>query len=56
VDRKDVYRLTTALVDQFMTSYAEPPAAIVLALDHSDAPTYGQQEFACSNHHYQNHG
>lgn len=55
VDRKDVYRLSTALVDQFITSYAEPPAAIVLDLDHSDDPTYGQQEFAFYNHHYQNH-
>jgi len=55
VDRKDVYRLSTALVDQFIASYAEPPAAIVLDLDHSDDPAYGQQEFAFYNHHYQNH-
>jgi hypothetical protein len=55
VDRKDVYRLTTALVDQFIASYVEPPAAIVLDLDHSDDPTYGQQEFAFYNHHYKNH-
>src|SRR4026208_2117014 len=44
-----------ALVDQCIASYAEPPAAIVLDLDHSDDPTYGPQEFAFSNHHYQNH-
>jgi hypothetical protein len=55
VDRKDVYRLTTALVDQFIDGYAEPPAAIVLDLDHSDDPPYGQQEFAFYNHYYQNH-
>jgi hypothetical protein len=55
VDRKDVYRLTTALVDQFIASYAEPPAAIVLDLDHSDDPTYGQQEFAFYNPYYKNH-
>src|SRR5437762_3315705 len=53
--RKDLYRLTRALVDHFIASYAEPPAAIVLDLDHSDDPTYGQQEFAFYNHHYQNH-
>ena len=46
VDRKDLYRLTQALVDHFIASYAEPPAAIVLDLDHSDDPTHGQQEFA----------
>src|SRR5207253_8471017 len=55
VDRKDVYRLTTALVDQFMASYAEPPAAIVLDLDHTDDPTHGQQEFAFYNHYYKNY-
>ena len=55
MDRKDLYRLTRALVDHFIASYAEPPAAIVLDVDHSDDPTYGQQEFAFYNHHYQNH-
>ena len=55
MDRKDIYRLTRALVDHFIASYAEPPAAIVLDVDHSDDPTYGQQEFAFYNHHYQNH-
>ena len=55
MDRKDIYRLACAFVDHFIASYAEPPAAIVLDLDHSDDPTYGQQEFAFYNHHYQNH-
>jgi Transposase DDE domain group 1 len=55
VDRKDLYRLTPALVDHFIASYPEPPAAIVLDLDHSDDPTYGQQEFAFYNHHYQSY-
>jgi hypothetical protein len=27
----------------------------VLDLDHSDDPTYGQQEFACYNHYYKNY-
>ena len=55
VDRKDLYRLTHALVDHFIASYPEPPAAIVLDLDHSDDPTHGQQEFAFYNHHYQSY-
>ena len=55
IDRQDLYRLTTAFVDHFLASYPEPPAALVLDLDHSDDPTYGQQEFAFYNHHYQNH-
>jgi hypothetical protein len=45
IDRKDLYRLTRTLVDHFIASYAEPPAAIVLDIDHSEDPTYGQQEF-----------
>ena len=32
--RKDLYRLTQAFVDHFIASYPEPPAAIVLDLDH----------------------
>jgi Transposase DDE domain. len=42
-------------VDHFIARDAEPPAAIVLDLDHSDDPTYGQQEFAFYNHYYQSH-
>jgi hypothetical protein len=55
IDRKDLYRLTRALVDHFIASYAEPPAAIVLDIDHSDDPTHGQQELAFYNHYYQNY-
>ena len=51
--RPDLYRLTRAFVDHFIASYPEPPAAIVLDLDHSADPTPGQQEFAFYNHHYQ---
>ena len=55
MDRKDLYRLTRALVDHCIASYAEPPAAIVLDVDHADDPTYGQQEFTFYTHHYRNH-
>jgi hypothetical protein len=55
VDRKDLYRLTQALVDHFITSYPEPPPAIVLDLDHSDDPTHGQQEFTFYNHYYKSY-
>jgi hypothetical protein len=43
-------------VDHCIASYAEPPAAIVLDLDHSDAPTHGQQECAFYNHDSQRYG
>jgi len=55
VTRTDLYRLTQAFVDHFIASYPEPPAAIVLDLDHSEDPTHGQQELALYNHHYQSH-
>ena len=55
VTRPDLYRLTQAFVDHFITSYPEPPAAIVLDLDHSEDPTHGQQELTFYNHHYQSH-
>jgi hypothetical protein len=55
VDRKDLYRLTEALAAHFVASYPEPPAAIVLDLDHTDDPTYGQQECTFYNHYYQNY-
>jgi Transposase DDE domain group 1 len=55
MDRKDLYRLTQALVDHFIASYPEPPVAIVLDIDHSDDPTHGQQELTFYNHYYKNH-
>jgi hypothetical protein len=55
MDRQDLYRLTRALVDHCIASSPEPPAAIVLDIDHSDDPTHGQQEFTFYNHYYQNH-
>jgi hypothetical protein len=55
VDRKDLYRLTQALVEHFIASYPEPPGAIVLDLDHSDDPTHGQQEFTFYNQYYRSY-
>jgi len=55
-DRKDLSRLTHALVDHCIASSPEPPAAIGLDLDHSDDPPHGQQAGAFSNHHYRSYG
>lgn len=52
INRKDAYRLARAFVEHFVYSYATPPEAIVLDLDHTDDPTHGQQELALYNHHY----
>jgi hypothetical protein len=55
VTSKDIYRLARAFVDQFVASYAAPPEAIVLDLDHTVDPTHGQQAFSFYNHHYRTH-
>lgn len=52
---KDIYRMAKAFVDQFIASYAAPPAVIVLDMDHCEDATYGQQEFSFYNHHYRSH-
>jgi hypothetical protein len=39
------------LVDHCIASYPEPPAAIVLDLDHAADQTHGQQACAFSHHH-----
>jgi Transposase DDE domain group 1 len=54
--RPDLSRLTQAFVDHFLASSPEPPAAIVLDIDHAADPTYGQQACALYNHHSQSYG
>lgn len=53
--RKDIYRLAVAFVEQFIASYAQPPAIIVLDLDHSEDAAYGQQELIFYNADYGRH-
>ena len=49
---RDVYRLSRALVEQFITGYATPPKALVLDLDHSEDKAHGQQPLAFYNGYY----
>jgi Transposase DDE domain group 1 len=55
ITRTALSRLTQAFVDHFIASYPEPPAAIVLDLDHTADPTHGQQECTFYTHHYQSY-
>ena len=55
VSTKDLYRLARAFVAPFIASYPQPPAVIVLDLDHSEDPTHGQQEFSFYHHYYRHH-
>ncbi|MFA6921804.1 MAG: IS1380 family transposase [Gallionella sp.] len=50
--RIDIYRMTCALVEQFIAGYPCAPKRITLDLDHTDDATHGQQELSFYNHHY----
>jgi len=53
--RKDIYHMTLALVDHFTATEARQPKVLVVDMDHTDDPTYGQQELSFYNHHYRKH-
>jgi len=53
--RKDIYRMSRAMIDQFLASYAKAPKLIVLDMDHTSDRTFGQQEFSFYNHHYRSY-
>jgi len=50
--RQDLYRVSKALVEQFVAGFACPPRSLVLDLDHTEDSVYGQQPLAFYNHHY----
>lgn len=50
---KDIYRISAALVEQFVAGFARPPNHLVLDLDHSEDAVHGQQPLAFYNHFYQ---
>jgi hypothetical protein len=50
--RQDIYRVSEALVEQFIASFASPPRSLIVDLDHSEDACYGQQPLAFYNHHY----
>ena len=49
---KDIYRVSEALIEQFIAGFASAPRTLVLDLDHSEDAAYGQQPLAFYNHHY----
>jgi Transposase DDE domain group 1 len=50
--RSDIYRMTRALILQFIAGYSCAPDSITLDLDHTDDATFGQQPLSFYNHHY----
>jgi hypothetical protein len=51
---KDIYRVSEALIEQFIVGFASAPSTLVLVLDleHFEDAAYGQQPLAFCNHHY----
>jgi len=50
--RADLYRISKALLEHYIASFATPPKVLVLDLDHSEDAAHGQQPLAFYNHHY----
>ena len=49
---KDAIRLTYALVDQWLASYATPPACVTLDIDDTCDVAHGHQQLSLFNAHY----
>ena len=49
---RDVIRLTYALVDQWMASYAKPPSRVTLDIDDTCDVAHGHQQLSLFNAHY----
>jgi hypothetical protein len=49
---KDIYRVSKALVEQYISGFARAPKSLILDLDHSEDAVYGQQPLAFYHHHY----
>jgi Transposase DDE domain group 1 len=49
---RDAIRLTYALVDQWMASYAAPPASVTLDIDDTCDEVHGRQQLSHFNAHY----
>jgi hypothetical protein len=47
-----VIRLTYALVDQWMASYAKPPSSVTLDIDDTCDVAHGHQQLSLFNAHY----
>nr|WP_229413849.1 transposase [Massilia violaceinigra] len=49
---QDIYRVSEALVDQFIAGFASAPKSLIHGLDHSEDACHGQQPPAFYNHYY----
>jgi hypothetical protein len=49
---KDAFRLTYALVDQWLASYEAPPSSVTLDIDDTCDIAHGHQQLSLFNAHY----
>ena len=52
ISRTELYRMALVLLEQFVASYASPPAVIVLDVDDTEDPVHGAQEQARYDSYY----
>ena len=50
--KRDIYRVSKAIVEQYIAGFSFPPKSLILDMDHSEDAVYGQQPLAFYNHHY----
>ncbi len=50
--RSALYRIAKVLVNVFIDSYEEPPQSIILDIDDTDNPTYGNQQLSLFNSYH----
>ena len=53
IDCRSLMNLQEVLIDQFLTSFAEPPQTITLDIDTFDDPTHGQQQLTFFHGYYE---
>ena len=51
-DKKELYRMAKAFVDNFIASYKSAPGIIIIDSDDTNSFTYGQQELTLFNSYY----
>ena len=55
ISRTTLYRLARVFADIFIASYEEPPELIILDVDDTDDPVYGNQQLSLFNKYYKEH-
>jgi len=52
LSRRELYKIAAAFVDNFIESYSQEPAIIILDADDTNSNTYGAQQLALFNDYY----